>query len=81
VVEIHYVGPWDLRAELEQLLRSKGLSVSAPPSANEPGCVTESTTLDVRSPSAESEDLNRLCQTAVAEWNDKYPPFGIWIDE
>jgi hypothetical protein len=70
MASIVYVGPTDLRGELEGLIRSKGLSVESTAS-QEPGCDYESTTLAVEEPDGEDGSLDRLCHHVVAEWNAK----------
>ena len=80
MAKIIYVGPTDLRDELKELIRSKGLSAKSTASSQEPGCDYETTSLHVEQSYAVRGDLEHLCHEAVAEWNAKYPPYGIWID-
>lgn len=78
---IIYVGPTDLRGELEELIRSKGLSAESTASPPEPGCDYGSTTFDVEQSGGGAGDLDRLCHEAVTEWNLKYPSYAIWLGE
>jgi hypothetical protein len=72
VPSVVYNGPVGLLPELVDLLRNAGVDTNWTPPIPVVGCDTITTDIQTTGP--------QETFAAVAQWNDRYPPFGVHVE-